>query len=247
MAIPRPDDIVCYEVGSGGAPAWISSRRELGDDFTAIGMLSDRHVIAVDVRGEQFAIRGATRVGLVVLPSGRRLIIRSKISSLTLLEWLAYLGEFPRLTSWLPNAGVTVGDDWHQCLASLFLYALECATRRQCPNGLCGPGGGGTGDSRASHDYGVGTSSASFAASAANPAASDARHAVQHRVGTCGPGPAAFFFLLAQSRRDDRRRMARLRERWRRSAVTSMIRWLLSLRPSGLVPRVIARHCNWRG
>ena len=130
MAIHRPDDIVCYEVGSGDAPAWSNSRRELGDDFTAISVLADRHVIAVDVRGEQVAIRGATRVGLVVLPSGRRLIIRSKVSSPKLLEWLAYLGEFPQLTSWLPDAGVTAGDDWHQCLASLFLSALEHATRR---------------------------------------------------------------------------------------------------------------------
>jgi len=130
MALHKPDDIVCYEVGSGDAPAWSNSRRGLGDDFMAISMLADRHVIAMDVRGEQVAIRGATRVGLVVLPNGRRLIIRSKVSSLALLEWLAYLGEFPRLTSWLPAAGVAVGDDWHQCLATLFLYALEFATRR---------------------------------------------------------------------------------------------------------------------
>lgn len=130
MAINKPDDIVCYEVGSGDVPAWSNSRLELGDDLTAISMLVDRQVITIEVRGEQVAIRGSTRVGLVVLPSGRRLVIRSKVSSLTLLEWLVYLGEFPQLTSWLPDAGVTVGDDWHQCLARLFLYALEYATRR---------------------------------------------------------------------------------------------------------------------
>jgi hypothetical protein len=130
VAIHKPDDIVCYEVGSGDVPAWSNSRLELGDDFTAISMLADRRVIGLDVQDERVAIRGAAHVGLVVLPSGRRLIIRSKVSSRTLLEWLAYLGEFPQLTSWLPDAGVTVGDDWHQCLASLFLYALEYATRR---------------------------------------------------------------------------------------------------------------------
>ena len=49
------------------------------------------------------------RVGLVVLPSGRRLAIRSKIESLVLLDWLAYLGEFPPLDLWLPDAGITTG------------------------------------------------------------------------------------------------------------------------------------------
>jgi 5-methylcytosine-specific restriction endonuclease McrBC regulatory subunit McrC len=127
----KADDIVCYEIGSGDMPAWSISRRELGDDFATINLLAaDRRLIEVDIRGDQVAIRGATRIGLVVLPSGRRLIIRSKVPSLKLLEWLAYLGEFPQLTSWSPDAGVSVGDDWHQCLASLFLNALERATRR---------------------------------------------------------------------------------------------------------------------
>lgn len=131
MPINRPDDIVCYEIGSGDMPPWCSSRRELGDDFAAISSLAtDRRVIELDVQGDQVAIRGATRIGLVVLPSGRRLILRSKVPGLTLLEWLAYLGEFPRLTSWLPDAGVSAGDDWHHCLANLFLNALECVTRR---------------------------------------------------------------------------------------------------------------------
>ena len=116
MAIHKSDDIVCYEVGSGNMPAWNGTRWELGDDFTALSLLAaDRRVIELDMRGDQVAICGATRIGLVVLPSGRRLIIRSKVSSLTLLEWLVYLGEFPRLTSWMPDAGVSVGDDWHQC------------------------------------------------------------------------------------------------------------------------------------
>jgi 5-methylcytosine-specific restriction endonuclease McrBC regulatory subunit McrC len=126
----RPDDIVCFEIGSGDAPAWVGSRRVLGDDWRAIEMQAHRGVIQLEVRGDLVTIRGLTRVGLVVLPSGRRLIVRSKIPSLALLEWLAYLGEFPRLTAWLPDAGVAVGDDWHQCLASLFLYALEYITRQ---------------------------------------------------------------------------------------------------------------------
>ena len=126
----RPDDIVCFEVGSGDVPAWIGSRRALEDDWPAIERQAARGVIQLDVSGDAVTIRGATRVGLVVLPSGRRLVVRSKIPSLKLLEWLAYLGEFPRLTAWLSDAGVGVGDDWHQCLARLFLRALEHVTQR---------------------------------------------------------------------------------------------------------------------
>ena len=128
----KPDDIVCFEVGSSVASAWIGSRRTIGKDWLALEMQMHRGVIRMDVLGDQVAISGATRVGLVVLPSGRRLVVRSKIPSLTLLEWLAYLGEFPRLTSWLPDSGVAVGDEnWHQCIARLFLYAMEYVTRRQ--------------------------------------------------------------------------------------------------------------------
>jgi 5-methylcytosine-specific restriction endonuclease McrBC regulatory subunit McrC len=126
----RPDDIVCFEVGSGDVPAWIGSRRALEDDWPAIERQAARGVIQLDVTDDAVTIRGATRVGLVVLPSGRRLVVRSKIPSLKLLEWLAYLGEFPRLTAWLSDAGVGVGDDWHQCLARLFLRALEHVTQR---------------------------------------------------------------------------------------------------------------------
>lgn len=126
----RPDDIVCFEVGSGDTPAWIGSRRTLDDDWSALETQANRGVIQLDVRGDRVAISGATCVGLVVLPTGRRLIVRSKIPSLMLLEWLAYVGEFPRLTHWLPDVGVAVADDWHKCIARLFLNALEHVTRR---------------------------------------------------------------------------------------------------------------------
>lgn len=129
MTSQRPDDIVCFEIGSGDMPPWAGSRRELGSDWATLQAQVSRGVIQLDARGAQVSIRGATRVGLVMLPSGRRLIVRSKISGVTLLEWLAYLGDFPRLTSWLPDAGVSTGDDWPQCIARLFLYALERVTR----------------------------------------------------------------------------------------------------------------------
>ena len=125
----RLDDIVCFEVGSSGTVPWTGSRGELDDDWQMLKLLAERGVVQITSRGSHVEIRGAKYVGLVVLPSGRRLVVRSKIPSLTLLEWMAYLGEFPRLTTWLPDAGIVVGDDWHECLARLFLYALEKVTR----------------------------------------------------------------------------------------------------------------------
>lgn len=82
------------------------------------------------MKGDSVAIRGVTRVGLVVLPSGRRLQIRSKIPALALLQWLAYLGEFQHLTAWLSEPGVSTGRDLPQCLAQLYLIALEHVTQR---------------------------------------------------------------------------------------------------------------------
>jgi 5-methylcytosine-specific restriction endonuclease McrBC regulatory subunit McrC len=133
MSSRRPDDIECFEVGSGNQLPWIGSLLALGDDWPTTESLAKDGVIQIEMRDDQVAISGATRVGLIVLPSGRRLVIRSKIPSLTLLEWLAYLGEFPSLSSWLPDPGVaaqaTEQDDWHRCIGRLFLYALEQVTR----------------------------------------------------------------------------------------------------------------------
>ena len=129
MAHPL-EDIVCFEAGSGTSPAWLGSRTTLQNDWAALECEADRRVIQLDVQGDQVEIRGAFRVGMVVLPSGRRLLIRSKISSIAILEWLAYLGEFPQLTAWLPEAGISIDDDWHQCIGRLFLTAMEIVTRR---------------------------------------------------------------------------------------------------------------------
>lgn len=122
------DEIVCFELGSG-QPAWVGSTDLLNFDRDAIERLIHDSLIEVTEKGGESHIVGVDRVGLVQLPSGRRLVIRSKIESLVLLEWLAYLGEFPPLEVWLADAGVTTGADFHTCIARLFLYELEKLTR----------------------------------------------------------------------------------------------------------------------
>ena len=65
----------------------------------------------------------------MILPSGRRIAILSKIDNLVLLDWLVYLHEFPPLEMWLPEAGVATGNEFHSCIARLFLHEMEKVTR----------------------------------------------------------------------------------------------------------------------
>jgi len=133
MPIPKLDDIVCYEIGSDDAARWEGTRSSLQHDLSALKSYSRRGLIQLAVSGDAVSISGRSRVGLVVLPTGRRLIIRSKIAGLTILEWLAYLGEFRPLQHWLPERGIAAKDaeqdDWHRCIARLFLFAMEDVTR----------------------------------------------------------------------------------------------------------------------
>ena len=62
MSCLRPDEILCYEVGSGDVPAWMGSRRALAEDWPAIERQAARGVIQLDVSGDAVTIRGVTRV-----------------------------------------------------------------------------------------------------------------------------------------------------------------------------------------
>lgn len=126
--VPKPADIVCFEAGIGELP-WAGRLADVQQDLGALRCLAADGLIELGLSGDAVEISGTDRVGLVMLPSGRRLVIRSKIRGLVLLEWLAYLGEFPPLNAWLPDAGVAAGDDFHTCLGRLFLYELDKVTR----------------------------------------------------------------------------------------------------------------------
>jgi 5-methylcytosine-specific restriction endonuclease McrBC regulatory subunit McrC len=122
------EDIICFEVG-GGQPPWVGSASVLGNDVEHLRRLAHDGIITVDESSGTVSVSGADRVGLVILPSGRRMVIRSKIDNLVLLDWLVYLEEFPPLEMWLPEAGAARGDDIHSCIARLFLYEIEKVTR----------------------------------------------------------------------------------------------------------------------
>ncbi len=121
-------DITCFEEGSG-QPPWSGSADMPRDDMDRLRRLAEDKVIALEQTGGTLSVAGLDRVGLVILPSGRRIIIRSKTDNLVLLDWLAYLGQFPPLDTWLREAGLATGVDFHSCVARLFLYELEKVTR----------------------------------------------------------------------------------------------------------------------
>ena len=122
-------DIVCFEAGSSEDIPWSIPRNRLGGDFESLTLLSEERLIDLKVKGDIVEIRGKDRVGLVILPSGRRLIVRTKIPSLAMLDWLIYLKKIPNLKTWLQESGVGVGDDFHICIGKLFLRELDIVTR----------------------------------------------------------------------------------------------------------------------
>lgn len=125
----RCNDIVCDELGTPNAEPWRGTRDDLGGDFEAIQYQHQQKRVQLEIVGSNVAIAGADRVGLIVLPSGRRIVLRTKINGLKLIEWLVYLGEFPDFQSWSPIGNVVQSDSWQKVLARLFLYELQRVTK----------------------------------------------------------------------------------------------------------------------
>ena len=132
------EEIVCFELGSG-QPPWVGSTASLEIDRDAICRLVTDGLIELKETNNKSYISGIDRVGLIKLPSGRRLVIRSKIENIVLLDWLAFLGDFPPLGVWLNDVGITTGNDFHACIARLFLREMEKLTRLHLRKGytLC--------------------------------------------------------------------------------------------------------------
>ncbi len=81
------------------------------------------------VTGPLVTLTGLDRVGLIVLPSGRRILLKTKISGVTLIDWLIYLGEFPDYQVWTAIGNVSPSDSWQSVLARLFLHELFRVTQ----------------------------------------------------------------------------------------------------------------------
>ena len=127
----RSDDstIVCDEEGSLDPVSWSGSIESLGDDYLTVLRYQEERVLKVDEHRGRITIRGRDRVGFVRLPSGRRILIRTKVPGLALLDWLVYLEEFPEVRFWDDDGNVSQSVTYQALLARLFLRELDIVTR----------------------------------------------------------------------------------------------------------------------
>jgi McrBC 5-methylcytosine restriction system component len=122
-------DIVCDEAGTPNARHWEGLISDVGSDYNAILLHAQNKTIRIVERSDRLEIHGRDRVGVIALPSGRRILLRTKIPGMILLDWLVYLQEFPDLQLWASGGNVQQSDSWQTVLAKLFLSELEIVTR----------------------------------------------------------------------------------------------------------------------
>jgi 5-methylcytosine-specific restriction endonuclease McrBC regulatory subunit McrC len=122
-------DILIDEAGSPDPLMWTGTASSLGKDIDAIRFHAERNVIGLEERSGTVLIKGKHRTGIVLLPSGRRIVLRTKLPGIVLLDWLVYLGEFPDFQHWSIHGNVTADDNWQKVLLKLFLLELDIVTR----------------------------------------------------------------------------------------------------------------------
>ncbi len=123
------NDIIIDESGTPAPQIWSGFASELGEDLDSLRFHADRNVLSIEERAGRIVLRGKHRTGVLMLPSGRRLVLRTKLPGIVLLDWLVYLGEFPSFQHWSQQGNVSPDDTWQQVLLKLFLLELDFVTR----------------------------------------------------------------------------------------------------------------------
>ena len=123
------DDIVCYESGSN-EQAWSIPFDFVGGDYDTIMGFCKRKLLCVEHLDHQLRIKGTDCVGLLLLPSGRRIVIKSKVPNIVILQWLQFIGWLPDLEHWETDPSIIHGESFHDCLGRLFIHELDQLTRR---------------------------------------------------------------------------------------------------------------------
>ena len=121
--------ITCDEQGTPEPKYWQGTRQELGRDLSAIRAFDRQKLLRIEVDGDLVSIFGRDRVGTLLLPSGRRCVIQTKIPGIVILEWLAFLGEFPELRTWTLDGNIVSSGTFQNVVAQLFLRELDLITR----------------------------------------------------------------------------------------------------------------------
>ncbi len=101
------NDIIIDESGTPEPQIWSGSVSELGEDLDSLRFHADRNVLSIEERAGRIVLRGKHRTGVLMLPSGRRLVLRTKLPGIVLLDWLVYLGEFPSFQHWSQKGNVS--------------------------------------------------------------------------------------------------------------------------------------------
>jgi 5-methylcytosine-specific restriction endonuclease McrBC regulatory subunit McrC len=122
-------DIVIDEAGSLEPRAWIGQVGQLGSDLDAVRFYANRNVLSLEEHEGHVVLRGKHRTGIVILPSGRRIVLQTKLSGVVLLDWLVFLGEFPDFQHWNQLGNVALEGEWQKVLLKLFLLELDVVTR----------------------------------------------------------------------------------------------------------------------
>ena len=123
-------DIVCGEIGSDDRERWGGPVRLSPDELRAVEALVAEGVLQTRAEACGLSITGTDHVGTLALPTGRRLHIRPKVGNLTLLDWLAYLGDAPPLPPRTAGSGFALRGSFSQLLADHLLDELQTLTRR---------------------------------------------------------------------------------------------------------------------
>lgn len=82
-------DIICDEAGTPDGKFWRGSLSEIGEDYDAIRSHEENRTIRVVERAGKIEIRARDRVGVLGLPSGRRILLRTKIPGIVLYRHVA--------------------------------------------------------------------------------------------------------------------------------------------------------------
>lgn len=129
-------DIVCYEQGTEELKPWVGTVQALGTDLDALQSLHEQKIIRLTRSRSTVVVQGRSRVGHVLLPSGRHLVLKTKIPGLVLVDWLVYLNEIPALEAWQRDALLKVEGSLERCIAILFIQATERMTRVHMAKGF---------------------------------------------------------------------------------------------------------------
>ena len=124
------DDITCGEIGSDDAGRWSAPLRLSPEELAAVEALEAEGVLATRPEAGGLSLAGVDHVGTLTLPGGRRVHIRPKTGDVILLDWLAYLGDAPAVSSRSASERYGPRGTFTALVARQFLDELELLTRR---------------------------------------------------------------------------------------------------------------------